>query len=83
MPDPFNGYLYLKHLRARWKVGLIAVLAAASIALAAGLLSPGKYTATVSLVIEPPAGRGPSRGNRGEPDLPGIAQDLRALRVQR
>jgi uncharacterized protein involved in exopolysaccharide biosynthesis len=59
MPDPFNGYLYLKHLRARWKVGLTAILAAAAISLAAGLLSPSKYTATVSLVIEPPAGGDP------------------------
>jgi uncharacterized protein involved in exopolysaccharide biosynthesis len=59
MPDPFNGYLYLKHIRTRWKVGLIAVIASGAISLAVGLVSPSEYTATVSMVIEPPAGGDP------------------------
>ncbi len=59
MSDPFNGYLYLKHIRSRWKVVGGALATAAIVSLGAALLSPNRYTATVSLVIEPPAGGDP------------------------
>ena len=59
MPDRFNGYRYLTHLRARWRFLLVVLLAAAGSSLAISLLLPAKYTARVSLVIEPPAGSDP------------------------
>lgn len=59
MPDPFNGYRYLTHLRARWRFLLVVLLAAAGSSLAISLLLPAKYTARVVLVIEPPAGSDP------------------------
>lgn len=59
MPDPFNAYQYLAHLRARWRLVAIVSGATLLVALAASLLPAKKYTATVTLVIEPPAGSDP------------------------
>lgn len=59
MPDSFNGYDYLAHLRARWRLPALVVGVALVASLSICLLLPKKYTATVSLVIEPPAGSDP------------------------
>jgi uncharacterized protein involved in exopolysaccharide biosynthesis len=59
MPDPFDAYQYLGHLRARWRLPAAAVAAAAAVSLAISLLLPKEYTATATLVIEPPVGTDP------------------------
>ncbi len=59
MPDPFDPYEYLAHLRARWKLAALVTGSALAVALAGSLLVAKKYTAYVTLVIEPPAGSDP------------------------
>ena len=59
MPDPFDAYQYLAHLRSRWRLPAAAVAFAAAVSLSISLLLPSKYTARVTLVIEPPAGSDP------------------------
>ncbi len=59
MPDPFDGYQFLNHLRARWRVPVVALVAAVVVSLAISLLLPKKYTARATLVIEPPPGSDP------------------------
>lgn len=59
MPEAFDGYQFLSHLRARWRLPLIVCAAAIGVALAASLLLPKEYTAKVTLVIEQPAGSDP------------------------
>ena len=59
MPDTFDGYGYIRHLRARWRLPAVALFVALAASLTISLLLPTKYTATVSLVIEPPAGIDP------------------------
>ncbi len=56
MPDPFNGYHYLRHLRRRWRFLLVALVAAGATSLGVSLLVPAKYTGRVTVVIEPPGG---------------------------
>ena len=56
MPDPFNGYRYLSHLRHRWRFVVVVLLTAGAVSLGISLLLPAKYTGTVSVVIDPPAG---------------------------
>jgi uncharacterized protein involved in exopolysaccharide biosynthesis len=50
----FAGYV-----AARWRVLLIAALCAAALAGIAGFVLPRRYTATASLMIDPPAGMDP------------------------
>ena len=59
MPDPFDAYQYLTHLRARWRLPAAVVAVAVATSLLISLLLPNKYTARVTLVIEPPAGSDP------------------------
>jgi len=59
MPDPFDARRYLSHLRVRWRLVAIAVAVALVISAGISLLLPARYTATVKLVIEPPAGGDP------------------------
>ena len=59
MPDAFDPYQYLAYLRARWRLVAILSGSALVVALAASLLLGKKFTATVTLVIEPPAGSDP------------------------
>ncbi|HYM11880.1 MAG TPA: hypothetical protein VEU62_14180 [Bryobacterales bacterium] len=59
MPDPFDGYQFLAHLRARWRLPATAVGVAVAVSLAISLLLPKKYTARTSLMIDPPAGSDP------------------------
>jgi len=59
MAESFDLFRYFDHLRARWRVILIACVAAAVLALLAALLTPSEYTATARVMIEPPAGTDP------------------------
>lgn len=59
MPDPFDGYQFLAHLCARWRLPATAVGVAVVVSLAISLLLPERYTARALLVIEPPAGSDP------------------------
>jgi len=56
MPESFEMFRYLDHLRARWRVIAVACGAAMGLALIAALLTPAEYTATARVIIEPPAG---------------------------
>ena len=53
-PDSFDSMEYLDYVRARWKLIAASVLIAAVVAAAACLILPKQYTATATLVIEPP-----------------------------
>lgn len=51
-----NAYEYLEYLRTRWKLIAAACVSAVALSLSVSLLLPKRYTATASIVIEPPAG---------------------------
>ncbi len=55
MPESFEMFRYLDHLRRRWMVIAVAVGVAAALALAAAWLTPARYTATARILIESPA----------------------------
>jgi uncharacterized protein involved in exopolysaccharide biosynthesis len=55
MRESFDAYEYIDAMRQRWRVILIACLAAATLALLASLLLQKRYTATASIMIEPGA----------------------------
>jgi capsular polysaccharide biosynthesis protein len=55
MPESFEMFRYLDHLRGRWMVMAVAVGVAGALALVAGLLTPAQYTATARILIESPA----------------------------
>jgi capsular polysaccharide biosynthesis protein len=55
MPESFEMFRYLDHLRRRWPVIAVAVGVAGALALVAGLLTPAQYTATARILIESPA----------------------------
>ncbi len=59
MPESFEMFRYLDHLRARWRLILGGCAVAAGLALVVGLLTPSQYTATARVMIEPPAGTDP------------------------
>lgn len=56
MYQPFDPYEYVEYLRRRWLVVAVACAGAALLALGVSLLLPKQYTATASIVIEPPGG---------------------------
>jgi len=56
MPETFDLDQYFSHLRARWRVIALSCGLAALLAFGLTLLREKQYTATASLVIEPPAG---------------------------
>jgi capsular polysaccharide biosynthesis protein len=56
MYDTFDRFEYIDYLRRRWRVVAVACGAAAVLSLAASLALPKRYTATASIVIEPPTG---------------------------
>lgn len=59
MPESLDGNQYFQYLLRRWGF-LVSVCAIAGVlALVASLLLPKRYTATASLLIEPPAGNDP------------------------
>ena len=51
-----NAFEYVDYLRSRWRLIAAACVSAIVLSLAISLLLPKKYTATASIVIEPPAG---------------------------
>jgi capsular polysaccharide biosynthesis protein len=59
MPENFEMFRYLDHLRVRWRVIAVACGAAAAIALIAAFFTPNRYTSTARVLIEPPAGSDP------------------------
>jgi capsular polysaccharide biosynthesis protein len=59
MPETFEMFRYLDHLRRRWRLVAVACGVAAGLALLATLLTPAQYTATARIMIEPPAGSDP------------------------
>jgi len=56
MYSPFDAFEYLEYLRRRWRVLAGAAVVALALSLAISLVMPKRYTATTSLVIEPPGG---------------------------
>lgn len=59
MADFFDPIEYLAYLRRNWKFAAIAIATAVGLTAAASLLLPNQYTATATLVIEPPGGTDP------------------------
>jgi uncharacterized protein involved in exopolysaccharide biosynthesis len=59
MADIFDPIEYLAYLRRNWKFAAIAIATAVGLTAAASLLLPNQYTATATLVIEPPSGMDP------------------------
>lgn len=59
MEEPFFGIQFAGYARRRWSV--LAITCAVAVTLVAGvcLLLPKRYTATASILIEPPAGNDP------------------------
>jgi uncharacterized protein involved in exopolysaccharide biosynthesis len=54
--ESFQAFEYLDHLKRRWKFVAMVCVCAGALALIVSLLLPKEYTATASIVIEPPAG---------------------------
>lgn len=56
MVEPFEAFEFLDFLRQRWRIMAGACTVAVILAMAVSLLLPERYTATASIVIEPPGG---------------------------
>jgi uncharacterized protein involved in exopolysaccharide biosynthesis len=56
MYPSFDAFEYVDYLRRRWRVLAGASIAALLLSLGISLLVPKRYTATASIVIEPPGG---------------------------
>ena len=59
MQDSFDVFEYIDFLRARWRFPAFACGLAIVVALAVGFLLSKKYTATATILIDPPAGGDP------------------------
>jgi uncharacterized protein involved in exopolysaccharide biosynthesis len=59
MADYFDPIEYLAYIGRNWKFAAIAIGTAVGLTAAASFLLPKQYTATATLVIEPPAGMDP------------------------
>ncbi len=59
MPESFDAYQYLNHLRSRWRLIAAACATAVALSLVVSLMMPKRYTATVRILIEPPGGADP------------------------
>lgn len=59
MAEFFDPVEYLAYLRRSWKFAAVAIGAAVCLTAAASLILPKQYTATATLVIEPPSGMDP------------------------
>ena len=59
MPESFELFRYLDHLRRRWPVIAVACGVAGGLALIGAFITPPQYTATARVMIEPPAGTDP------------------------
>jgi uncharacterized protein involved in exopolysaccharide biosynthesis len=56
MYQSFDPFEYVEYLRRRWLVIAVACAVAITLSLILSLLLPKRYTATASIVIEPPGG---------------------------
>jgi succinoglycan biosynthesis transport protein ExoP len=56
MDDTFDRFEYIDYLRRRWRVAAVACVVALILSLGVSLIIPKRYTATASIVIEPPTG---------------------------
>jgi uncharacterized protein involved in exopolysaccharide biosynthesis len=56
MYDSFDAFEYIDYLRRRWRVLAVACTSALLISLSISLLLSKRYTATASVIIEPPGG---------------------------
>src|SRR6202035_566593 len=56
MYQTFDAFEYVDYLRGRWRVMAAACGVALFLSLGVSLLLPKRYTATASIVIEPPGG---------------------------
>ena len=59
MDDRLNGVEFTHYVRERWAVVVASCLVAVVLAGSVSLLLPKRYTATASILIEPPAGNDP------------------------
>jgi uncharacterized protein involved in exopolysaccharide biosynthesis len=59
MNRPFDAVDFALYLRSRWRVAVIACATALAIAGMAAALLPRRYTATATLIIQPPASADP------------------------
>lgn len=59
MHESFDAYQYLHYLRRRSRFITVICVAAGAVALVVSLLLPKEYTATASILIDPPAGSDP------------------------
>jgi uncharacterized protein involved in exopolysaccharide biosynthesis len=67
MTDSFNPFDYFDHLRARWRF-IAAMVATALIVAGVGcLLAPRRFTATATIVIDPPGGGDPRTASTVSP----------------
>jgi uncharacterized protein involved in exopolysaccharide biosynthesis len=57
--ESFSAYDFLDHIQRHWKFIFAVCAAAAILATVVSLILPAEYTATASLVIDPPAGNDP------------------------
>jgi polysaccharide biosynthesis transport protein len=56
MPVPFDAYQYLSYLRTRWLVVAMSCGVALAAALVISFVLPKQYTATATILIDPPTG---------------------------
>lgn len=54
VPESFDAYQYLRHLRGRLRFILSTCAAAGALVLAISLVLPKQYTSTATLIIDPP-----------------------------
>src|SRR5580658_3681611 len=57
--EELDGIQFARYVRRRWRVIAICCLSAMAFAGGISLLLPARYTATASILIEPPAGNDP------------------------
>ncbi|HXP85416.1 MAG TPA: Wzz/FepE/Etk N-terminal domain-containing protein [Bryobacteraceae bacterium] len=67
MTDSLNIFELLDHLRTRWRFIAAVVVAALIVAGAGCLLAPRRYTATATVVIDPPGGGDPRTASSVSP----------------